>query len=212
MRFLLFFLLLFNHLNVFSQVGINTSSPQSSSALDVSSTTKGVLIPRMTNTQMNAITSPATGLTIFNTDASALYQFNGSHWCSREDRISKRVDDGVAIQLDNLKVRLSTNNNNRSLELCTVSGTINISGSSFNAYPTTSVSTGGVGGSISGWVRQTNQLTTSFTPFEGSMNFLWHSAIQNIEIMDETNNHAYSLFLFVGSSFKGNFLSIKRIY
>ena len=212
MRIFLTLLVISSPLISFSQVGINTSAPHSSSALDVSSTTKGLLIPRMTNTQMNSINSPAAGLTIYNTDASALYQFNGSHWCSREDRISKRVDDGVAVQLDNLKIRLSTNNNNRSLELGTVSGTMNISGSSFNTYPTTSVTTGGVSGTISGWTRQTDQLTTSFTPFESGLNFMLHSAIQNIEIMDETNNHAYSLFLFIGSAYKGNFLSIKRIY
>ena len=212
MRVFLILLLFSIPFHSFSQVGINTSTPHNSSALDISSTSKGVLIPRLTNTQMNAISSPATGLTIYNTDASTLYQFNGTHWCSREDRISKRVDDGVAVQLDNLKIQLSTNTSNRSLELATVSGTMDISGSSFNAYPTTPVTAGGIGGTISGWTRQTDQLTTSFTPFQGNMHFTLHGAVQTVDIIDETNNHAYSLVLIIGSGFKGNFLSIKRIY
>jgi hypothetical protein len=51
-------------------VGIGTASPTASALLDVSSTTKGVLIPRMTTTQRNAISSPAIGLQIYNTDDS----------------------------------------------------------------------------------------------------------------------------------------------
>ena len=49
-------------------VGIGTASPEATSALDITSTTKGILIPRMTTNQRNAITSPATGVQIFNTD------------------------------------------------------------------------------------------------------------------------------------------------
>ncbi|MCD4724449.1 MAG: hypothetical protein K8R63_06360 [Bacteroidales bacterium] len=64
-------------------VAINTTGadPDNSAMLDVVSTTKGVLIPRMTQTQRNAISSPATGLMIFQTDNTAgLYCFDGSSW------------------------------------------------------------------------------------------------------------------------------------
>src|SRR5215216_3555893 len=63
---------------LFSQnVGINStgSAPDASAMLDVSSTTKGFLMPRMTTTERDAIASPATGLTIFNTSIVA-YQVN----------------------------------------------------------------------------------------------------------------------------------------
>ena len=55
-------------------VGINTAgNPADNSAmLDVSSTNLGILIPRMTTAQMNAISSPATGLIIYNTDCNNL--------------------------------------------------------------------------------------------------------------------------------------------
>ncbi len=55
----------------YAQIGINTYSPNSSSALDITSTTKGLLIPRMTAAQRNAITSPAQGLIIFCTDCAS---------------------------------------------------------------------------------------------------------------------------------------------
>lgn len=51
-----------------AQVGINTATPDASSMLDVVSTTKGMLAPRMTTLQKNAITTPANGLLVFDTD------------------------------------------------------------------------------------------------------------------------------------------------
>jgi hypothetical protein len=62
-------------------VGIGTSSPNASAALDVSSTTKGILLPTMTQTQRNAIASPATGLLVFQTDNTpGFYYYNGTAW------------------------------------------------------------------------------------------------------------------------------------
>lgn len=52
-----------------------------SSMLDIQSTTKGVLVPRMTKTQRNAISSPATGLMIYQTDNTpGLRVYNGTNW------------------------------------------------------------------------------------------------------------------------------------
>lgn len=51
-----------------------------SAIVDMQSTTRGMLIPRMTTTQMNAIASPATGLKIYNTDFLAEATFNGTTW------------------------------------------------------------------------------------------------------------------------------------
>jgi len=63
-----------------NSVGIGTASPNTSAALDISSTTKGLLIPRMTSTQRSAIASPAAGLLVYDTDAKSLYQYNGTSW------------------------------------------------------------------------------------------------------------------------------------
>ena len=63
-----------------AQVGIGTASPDASAELDISSTTKGLLPPRLTTTQRNAISSPATGLTIYNTTLNCMEYFNGTGW------------------------------------------------------------------------------------------------------------------------------------
>ena len=64
-------------------VGINSdgTAPDASAMLDVKSTSKGFLAPRMTAVQRAAINSPATGLTVYQTDGTAgFYYYNGSTW------------------------------------------------------------------------------------------------------------------------------------
>lgn len=66
-----------------AQVAINTDgSPADASAmLDIKSNTAGILIPRMTKTQRDAITSPETGLLIYQSDNTpGFYFYNGSAW------------------------------------------------------------------------------------------------------------------------------------
>lgn len=66
-----------------NKLSIGTNSSNTSAILDVSSTNKGVLIPRMTASQKNAISSPTTGLLIFQTDAqTGFYYYSGSSWIS----------------------------------------------------------------------------------------------------------------------------------
>jgi len=68
---------------VYSQVAINqdSSTPDTSAILDVKSTTKGMLFPRMTEAQRDSIGTPATGLMIYQTDETAgPYYYNGSTW------------------------------------------------------------------------------------------------------------------------------------
>ncbi|MGN6416152.1 MAG: GDSL-type esterase/lipase family protein [Pseudobacter sp.] len=62
------------------RLGLGTNTPVASALLDITSTTKGVLFPRMNTTQQNAISSPATGLWIYNTDSSAFRFYNGGAW------------------------------------------------------------------------------------------------------------------------------------
>ncbi len=73
-----------NSSNVFNNgtsVGIGTVSPNASAALEVNSTTKGFLLPTMTQTQRNAISTPATGLLIYQSDNTpGFYYYNGSAW------------------------------------------------------------------------------------------------------------------------------------
>jgi len=64
-------------------VGIGTTTPNASARLDVSSTNSGLLPPRMTYAQRNAIVNPAAGLIVYCTDCAIggeMQYFNGSGW------------------------------------------------------------------------------------------------------------------------------------
>ena len=60
------------------QVGIGTGTPLSSSILQIESTTRGFLPPRMTTTQKNAIASPTAGLVVYDTDLKQLCVYDGT--------------------------------------------------------------------------------------------------------------------------------------
>lgn len=57
---------------------LGTTTDNSSAILNATSTTKGFLQPRLTTTQMNAISTPATGLSVFNTTDSSNYVYRGT--------------------------------------------------------------------------------------------------------------------------------------
>jgi uncharacterized protein (TIGR02145 family) len=63
-------------------VGIGTTSPAASAQLDVSSTAKGFLPPRMTTVQRDAIITPADGLVIFNSTTNSLQLKTSAGWVS----------------------------------------------------------------------------------------------------------------------------------
>jgi hypothetical protein len=122
---------LFVNLAIHAQnnVGIGTTSPDASAKLDVSSTTQGMLIPRMTETQRLLIATPATGLMVYQTNANVgFYFYNGTAWTS------------LTTTADNLGNHTATQNlamGNNSITAAnniTATGTATLGG---NAYPTT---------------------------------------------------------------------------
>jgi len=75
-------MLLMSSIN-FAQVGIGTITPDPSSLLDITSTTSGVLVPRMTEIQRLAIPTPATGLLVYqNNNSTGFWYYNGVTWIS----------------------------------------------------------------------------------------------------------------------------------
>jgi hypothetical protein len=80
-KFYSFFLAFIAVLPIHAQVGIGTNSPDAAAALEVSSTSKGLLPPRMTALQRNSISNPPAGLLIWCADCGdhgELQVFNGS--------------------------------------------------------------------------------------------------------------------------------------
>lgn len=81
-KILLLIVVLISGVN-YAQLGIGTNTPNASAVIDLSSTTKGFLPPRMTNIQKNAIPSPVAGLLVWCTDCSAngmIQVYNGTTW------------------------------------------------------------------------------------------------------------------------------------
>ena len=102
-------LMLFTALG-YAQVGVNTNNPDASAALDITSTTGGLLPPRMTTTERDAI-SAAKGLVLFNTTLNTLQINEGdattANWVSLSSAatsptysISDVVNGGVVFWLD----------------------------------------------------------------------------------------------------------------
>jgi hypothetical protein len=103
---LFYIIFLLTAISVNAQVAINTdgTSPVNSAMLDVRSTEKGFLPPRMTTAQRNTIASPEEGLVIYNTNEKALNVYNGTEWssmkpvfpCGLSISINHQVSGGIA--------------------------------------------------------------------------------------------------------------------
>jgi len=120
-------------------VGVNTNTPDASAALDVTSTTQGMLVPRMTKMQRDAINggSPATGLLIYQTDNTpGFYFYNGSAWTSLSAGAADNLGNHTATTNLNMGGNNITNANN-----VTATGTATLGG---NAYPTNTGTNGQV--------------------------------------------------------------------
>ena len=88
-------------INTAGAVGIGTTTVNSSAKLDIASITRGLLIPRMTLSQRNAIAAPATGLLLFQTDNTpGFYYYTGTAWTALR---------GANTTLSNLSASISIN-------------------------------------------------------------------------------------------------------
>ena len=106
-----------------AQVGIGTTTPNSSAALDVTSTSAGLLPPRMTAAQRNAISGPSAGLMIWCTDCGTngeLQVYNGTSWTnftggtrtsSVRAQIGSDIDGEAASDYSGFSVSLSSDGN-----------------------------------------------------------------------------------------------------
>ncbi|MEQ9437493.1 MAG: hypothetical protein RIG62_00550 [Cyclobacteriaceae bacterium] len=106
-----FSMILFPNLLFAQSVGVviskdNEANPAASAILDVQSTEKGMLIPRMTKAQRDGISSPSSGLLIYQTnDSPGFYYHNGASWealkNSGSEGITKEIDPKVGDNIEN---------------------------------------------------------------------------------------------------------------
>ncbi|KQC32654.1 cell wall anchor protein [Nonlabens sp. YIK11] len=90
----------------FAQVGIGTAMPDPSALLDISSSTQGMLAPRMTTTQRQAIVSPANGLLVYDTNDNSFFFYEGDSWSSL-DPIKKRTNYKLVQSIADLSEELT---------------------------------------------------------------------------------------------------------
>jgi len=111
-------------LQVFSQVAVNTTgnSADTSAMLDVQSTSKGILIPRLTTSQRTGIYSPATGLMVYDTDDNAFYYYNGTSWTKIESSVAfwNLSSNNLHVSDTSYNVGIGTSNPSGKFEVSTV--------------------------------------------------------------------------------------------
>jgi hypothetical protein len=100
--------LFFFNLTYAQSVGIGTASPDNSSQLEINSTTKGVLVPRMNSTQIAAIVSPAAALMVYQTNGIPGFYYNAGNAASP---VWKRVGDEANFSGSSQAYYATTNTN-----------------------------------------------------------------------------------------------------
>ena len=74
-KFIIFPLLFISSVVISQAVGIGTDTPNPSSSLDLGPSAKPLVLPRLSNAEMNGITGPALGMMVYNTDEHQLYSY-----------------------------------------------------------------------------------------------------------------------------------------
>lgn len=91
--------------------GIGTTDPAPSALLDLVSTSKGILVPRMTKVQRDAIISPTTGLLIFQTNLTpGFYYFDGTSWVAVSSKDAARTLNNLTTTAVNATLQPGTDN------------------------------------------------------------------------------------------------------
>jgi hypothetical protein len=115
-------------------VGINAdgSAPHLSSILDVKSTSKGLLMPRMTSAQRTGIVSPATALTVFDTQTNSYWYYKAGAWTELKG-FALPLEESANVSYSALQI-----NNNHStgtaITGASEEGGIGVYGASFQGY------------------------------------------------------------------------------
>jgi hypothetical protein len=123
----LFFTFLFIVVSVCMQaqnVGIGTTTPNTNAALEISSNSKGLLIPRTSTTSRTAIANPPKGLMVYDSSFSAFYYYDGGKWLP----VGDKNYDSATVDYHNV------NGATVNLPTSTIGGNVNATGNSGFIY------------------------------------------------------------------------------
>ncbi|MBP9879676.1 MAG: hypothetical protein WBP31_05725 [Chitinophagales bacterium] len=172
--------------------GLGTTTPTASALLDMTSTSQGLLAPRMTKAQRDAIASPATGLLIFQTNSTpGFYYYTGTSWNAISTKgantsLSNLAAGGTAI---NVGLTPATNN---TIDLGSVTNNWNevyVNSIKFMDGTTQSTATVGGGGGVGG------SGTTNYLP-----KFTAASTVGNSSIHDNSGYVGINTTAMIGSA------------
>jgi len=119
-------------------IGVGTAAPDASAALDISSTTKGMLVPRLTSDQRELIISPAQGLLVFDITTETFWFHNTNEWVELVDKVNTEVHrtnpdqiylgltDSVGIGTLDPKVKLQVKTSNDQYGISHTNGDVDI--------------------------------------------------------------------------------------
>lgn len=96
-----------------ADIGVGTATPAASAKMEIVSTTKGFLPPRMTTTQKNAISTPATGLEVFDSTLATTEFYDGTLWTgawNRKGNIGASAANDFIGNRDNIDFNIRVNN------------------------------------------------------------------------------------------------------
>lgn len=177
--------------------GLGTTTPTASALLDMTSTSQGLLAPRMTKAQRDAIASPATGLLIFQTNSTpGFYYYTGTSWNAISTKGANTSLSNLAAGGTSINVGLTPATNN-TIDLGSVTNNWNevyVNSIKFMDGTTQSTATvGGGGGGVGG------SGTTNYLP-----KFTAATTVGNSAIYDNGGNVGINTTAMIGSA---NFVS-----
>ena len=100
-----------------AQVGIGTNTPEITAVLDLASTSKGFLIPRMTTAQRVAIVAPAKGLEVFDTTTNSQWFHNGTVWVNTAQKWTDGTISNSITNVNSGNVGIGTTAPSRKLDV-----------------------------------------------------------------------------------------------
>jgi hypothetical protein len=138
--------------NLFCQVGIGTTTPASSAALEISSKSRGLLPPRMTLTEINNISSPVEGLFVYNLSSKCFQYYNGVKWSECLGQVPANKLDCSSLIVNGTNVISTALNINNTITIDVVVNTLDtytiqtntVNGYSFSAtgaFPNVGINT-----------------------------------------------------------------------